>query len=423
MPPARRLDQLRIVESSGVNRPANQADGWLVIKNDGTGPKPRPTQAADPKVRVPQIRQALADRAEELGVTVAAARLDSLAASAYQHEEKGTPFRADEWDHELAPAKPKTAAQAAVALTVRAKALGVDLHPTDAAELGALVAQGKATKNMDDALQSCAAVRKAAVRKVDGDDLVTRALRARAALLGVAVTDTDLARIAAMVTAPAQDGFPFSPSDWDPELLAAGTRLPGPPPTPGTTSRTPPTLPSHQAEGHPSGDGTLTKAAADRERHLGRQLAASAAELEQQGMPHDEAVRRVSTEFARRVTPTDLEVAEKHFVAQGMGAAQAKRAAADAVLKLKRAELVDRAAKPGVPDAVLEAAATIKSARIAKGLSVAEVAEEAGVTSRAVQMWESAERSPEGVSLWKLGDALGLTVDQVRQIGTARGEG
>jgi len=36
MPQARRLDELKILESSGVDRPANEADGWLVMK-DATG--------------------------------------------------------------------------------------------------------------------------------------------------------------------------------------------------------------------------------------------------------------------------------------------------------------------------------------------------------------------------------------------------
>lgn len=36
MPEARRLDELKILESSGVDRPANLSDGWLVMKNDAS---------------------------------------------------------------------------------------------------------------------------------------------------------------------------------------------------------------------------------------------------------------------------------------------------------------------------------------------------------------------------------------------------
>lgn len=215
------------------------------------------------------------------------------------------------------------------------------------------------------------------------------------------------------------------PEDIDTALIALSTPvakadgddvtidLPARPPEPATP-----------AERRADAVDRLEKATAalrDREAVRAARAAAETLAREAPDMTPEEVLRKACEAVLGTSGAGTVEGLTKRLQAQGLPPSEARRQAADAVLAEKRAALARRGVgRPAPTEGVVEAAALLKAARIAKGLTQAEVADEAGVSTRAVQTWEAADACPNGLTVWKLADVLGLTIDQVRAVASAR---
>ena len=354
-----RLADLVVDESSRVADPANGVPGWLIQKQ---GPKPRPK--ADPKIRIPQITEALAARAKTLGVSVAAVRLDRLAQQAYDREEAGDPFSADEWDEEL----------------------------------------GKTRKASDMAVRL---------------DQLREALAGRFEVItGEAVDPWVLSGVADEAHRAEEAGTKFEASKWDDRLKAEAEFVSKYMGANGAEEVKVPdkTLDERVAE--------AVEAAApgdERNRYAVRTVLVKVAHLVQAGLSEPEAVSKaVEQLFGSPAAQATAQVA-KELVDRGLSHDEAQMEAGRASMTLNRRRLAERAAAAAVQKTtdpeVAAVAAVFKEWRGKRGLTQEQLAAEVGITARQIAKYEAGQALPQGLNAFRLADVLGFPIEFVREIG------
>lgn len=172
--------------------------------------------------------------------------------------------------------------------------------------------------------------------------------------------------------------------------------------------------------------GATAKAAGHVHPGAAKTAAALTAEFRSQGHPDPVAKAREHLAGGNAVAQTIAKMAgalERQGLSPGQATVAAARAMGDVLSQRLRERAEGALSKAGPDPCVAEVAATLRLARIRKGLTQEELGELVGVSSRQIIKYEAGQALPRGLNVTRLAGALGLGVEGARAIAKARGRG